>query len=402
MKAVYVQALLLSGCLAPSVAAMSLYDLAPPIGVPESHLAQYSVSFSAGYDDNVNSASRHSDQDDGGFISFGVSGSYSDQESAQRISYSANIGGQLYDKDAQGTDKRMFSNCSLSASLSRALGALSNYSTSLSLSYQPEPDYANGISSARTQGDCFTWGWSHSFSRAIDSRWSWSLNGSYSGSRYTEQLYQIDNRWYLGGGASLSYRQTALTSYSLNASYSYAAREEGYNSDNVYLTLGISHSLSPVSSCSASFGTQYKVTGGENSFYPTINLGYNRSLTSGLSAQVYVAYSNENVNTYRYNGQGGHVNYLSDGSFRYGTSLSYALSHKVTFTGSISLINSHYSKSTAGAANRDELTWETSLGMSYRFTEKLSGNVTWSHTEASRDAGDYSRNVISSGVSYSF
>ncbi len=388
---------MLAGLLAPVAGAFSLYDAAPPIGVPESHAVRYNAYLNAGYDDNLDCSDE--DREGGGFVSFGVGASYADYESVTKLSYNANLGGQLYDKNANGTDERLFSDISLSASMTHMMGAVGTVNTSFSLSYSPDPDYANGISAARTQGDCLNWSLSNSFSQGISERWSWNANVGFSGNIYTDSYYSHDNRMYLSTGLGLSYKATERTSYGLNASYTYDFRKEGYDSENINVNASVNHALSPISSCSLSLGTQVKFVHGTVEVYPTLTGTYRRELAEGLSASVYVSLDNENVNTYRpfYGG-----NYLSDVTWRLGANCSYAYTHRVSFNFGATLMDSSYSDGTNGMADTSRTTTTFNVGMSYVFTESLTGNVNYQYTISNGFGYDYYRNVVSAGVSYSF
>ncbi len=394
MKSAFIKTLLLSGLLSPAAFALSLYDTAPPIGLPESYDIRYNVNLSAGYDDNLNSSAQH--KRDGGFARFSFGGSASDQDAITRVHYTFRLGGKLYDKNAYGADQQFFSDTSVSASLSHSFGAGSVYSAGLTLSYTPEPDYSNGISAPLSQGECLNWNLNNSYSRAIDSRWSWSANVGYSGNIYTQGEYEVDDRQYITGGLSLSYKKSPLTSYNFSLSSSYDFRNYGHDSQNVHLSAGVNHSLTPVSSVNASLGLQTKFIDGNVDVYPTLRAGYNRKLAEGLSVNSYVSYYNENVDTYR-----GGMNYLSDATWRVGANFDYSLTPIVSFNFGASLISSSYSKG-QGMSRSSEITWSANAGMSYRLTQSLSANVNYTFTDANADAGGYERNVVSAGLSYSF
>ena len=389
------KSLVLCGVLSPAAMALSLYDTAPPIGLPESHAVRYTASMSAGYDDNLNSTSG-SDRKGGGFIRFGVGASYADYESVDKVNYSAHIGGTLYNKTAQGTDQRLFSDIGLSGSLTHSFSAASVYSLHASLSYRPEPDYANGISAARTQGDCLNWSVSNAYSQSIDSRWSWTATAGYSGNIYSNSVYQVDDRQYVNTGLSLNFRYSSLTTYSANASYRYDLRRYGFDSENLYLTGTVSRSIDAVSSFSLTAGAQVKFIDGQCKAYPNLRGAYRRTLSEGLSVSAYVSFDNENVDTY--NRQG---NYRSNETWRVGTDFQYRFSPKVSFSFGASLLSSSYSDGTNGLGNRERTTWTAHVGMSYAFTSSLSGNVNYNYTRQS-GAYDYHRNVVSAGVSYAF
>ena len=396
MNSMFTKALVAGLALAPTLSALSLYDTAPSIGIPESYNLRWRASISGGYDDNVNSSKNN--REGSAFASFSVGASYADFESMTRISYDASLGGRLYNKRANGVDERLFGNCRVSAQLNHSFDSRNSMSATLSLSYTPEPDYANGISRSLRQGDCFTWSLSGSFNHAIDSRWSVGVNAGYSGNIYTNSIDQIDDREYATVGANVSYRYSALTSFTLSASTRYDMRRYGLDSENIYLNLGVSHSLSPISSMSMSVGAQCKMIDGDNRFSPTVRFGYNRRITDGLSGSAYLSMDNENINTYL--GQG--LNYLGNITYRAGVDFTQAISHKVNLNFGGSLIYAQYDRGTGGLANSDQLTYSLFIGMSYSITSSLSANVRYTYVGTNKEAGDYYRNTISGGLSYTF
>lgn len=400
MNSRILKAIALSGLFAGVSQGLSLYDAAPAIGLPQSHAARYGVYVSAGYDDNLNNSSDN--KEDGGYVRYGVSATFADNESATKKSFNARLGGQVYNKTANGTDERNFSDISFNGTLSHAFSAGSQYVGNVSFSYTPEPDYSNGISAANNQGDCMTWYIGNSYSQMIDCRWSWTANVSYNGNIYTDSDYEYDDRTYLSGGLSLSLRNDARTTYSLNTNVRHEMRNEGYDSDSWFTNLSLSHALSPTDSLSLALGVQTKFIDGNADLYPTLDFSYRRVLTEGLSARAYVRFSNENIDTYvRY----GSTNYLSNETWRFGTSLTYVLTPVVSFDVDASVLSSAYSKGTNNAPDYDRSTWTVGVGMNYKFTTNLSGNIryTYVHGDTGYRAVDtYDRNTISAGLNYSF
>lgn len=399
MKTLFLKTLVAGLVCSPVAYSLSLYDTAPPIGLPDSHAVQFTASISAGYDDNLNSAKQNKKQ--GEYVSFGLGARYADYESVLKMSYHAHVGGQLYNKTANGTDQRLFSDISAGVNMSRSVSAGSTVSLSANVSYRPEPDYSNGISAARSQGDCFNWSLSGAYSQSIDSRWSWTFSASTSGNIYTRGEYKTDNRHYLSTSASLNYKYSTQTSYSLATSYRFDFREYGNNSNNIYLNASVNHAIDPVSSCSLRLGTQLKTVGGQSNIYPNIRAGYNRKLGEGFSMNSYLSLDNENVNTYgRYRGHS--YNYLSDMTWRLGVDCSYALASRTTLTFGGSILSQSYSKGT-GMADVDRFTWTLKAGLNYRWSSSTTFhfNYVYTHSTGSYQYG-YDRNVVSVGASYTF
>lgn len=401
MKSYFYKALLLTGMCAVNAVAISLYDTAPTVGLPQSHAIKYNTYVRLGYDTNVNAASRSQSESASTYVSAGVGASFSDYESVDKLTYNLNLGATKYLASADNEGQEMTSDCGASLSFVHAFSARSTYSLSASASYSPEPDYASGISASRRQGDCLNWSLSNSYNQSIDARWSWHVNAGYSGNIYQEKAYQNDDRQYLNTGAGLSYRASELLSYNANLSYRFDMRETGYDSDNVTASLGFNRSLDPVSSCSGSLGLQSKFVNGETILTPNLQLGYNRRVAEGFSANMYVNLSNENVDTYR----GVGANYLSDVTWRVGANCSYTLSPDVSFSFGVSVMRCSYSKGTGRLQDETNTTITPNVGMSYRFSDDLMGSInyqyTWYDTDR-RGSEGYTRHNISTGLTYSF
>ncbi len=400
MRSYFYKSLLLAAVAAANAGAISLYDMAPSVGLPESYAVKYNAYGRLGYDTNMNSASS-GDEEGSAFVSAGIGGSYADFESVDKITYTFNLGVTQYLTSSNNSGEKTYADCNLSASLVHSFTARSSYSASLNVSYSPEPDYASGISAARRQGDCLNWSFSNSYSQSIDSRLSWNVNAGYSGNLYSETEYQSDDRQYVNTGIGLTYRASELLSYNTNFSYRYDLRDTGYNSNNLTFSVGFSRALDPVSSCSGSIGLQTKVVHNDTILTPNVNLAYNRKVAEGLSMSAYLTLSNENVDTYR----GPNANYLSDVTWRLGVNCNYRLSPDVSFSFGLSVMRSQYTKGTGRLQDETSTTINPTLGMTYRFSEQLTGSISYQYTwyDTDRQGSDgYNRHNISTGLTYTF
>ena len=72
----------------------------------------------------------------------------------------------------------------------------------------------------------------------------------------------------------------------------------------------------------------------------------------------------------------------------------------------LSVMRSSYSKGTGRLADETNTTLTPSVGMSYRFSEDLTGNInyqyTWYETDRSGSSDGYTRHNISTGLTYTF
>lgn len=404
MRSMFLKALCLPALLAGGGWAISLYDTAPAIGLPESEAVKYVLSAHVGYNDNINSTHRKTSSL---YTGASLNTTYSDFESTTKTHYNATLGATYYLKRAYSTNNRWFSNTSVGGGISHSFSDRCTYSLNASLRYQPEPDYSNNISASRAQGDCFNWSLSNAVTRAIDSRWSWTANVAYTGNFYSEKTYQYDDRQYIHGGVSLSVRTSELVSYSFNLNYRKDLKRSnyGYNSDNFYATLGTNRSLSPYSSMNVSAGVQQKYIHGEKIWSPTLRAGYNRKVAEGFSVNFYASLDNENVNTYR----GSVGSYLSDPSWRMGFSGSYTWTPDVSVNFGCSYYVSNYSRGEGGLQSYSTYSVSPNVGISFRMTDHLRGNLHYSYSISDSSGGygtsrgyKYSRNNISFSTSYTF
>ena len=403
MRSMFLKALCLSALLAGGGWAMSLYDTAPAIGLPVSQAVKYTLTARVGYNDNINST--HSYKQRSVYTGANLGASYADYESSTKAHYNASLGATYYFKRAYSSNQKWFSDTRVSGGLTHSFSERCTNNLQASLSYQPEPDYSNGMSASRAQGDCFNWSLSDSITRSIDSRWSWSLNASYTGNFYAKKVYEYDDRQYIHGGASLSVRTSELVSYSLNLSYRKDLKKSGYgyNSDNFYATLGTNRSLTPYSSMNLSAGVQHKYIHRERIWSPTVRVGYNRKVMEGFSLNFYASLDNENVDTYR----GSVGSYLSDPTWRVGFNGSYTWSPDLSLTFGCSYYSSNYKRGENKMEDYNSYSVNPTIGVSFRITDSLRGNLHYTYTVSNSTysygrGNKYYRNNVSFSTTYTF
>ena len=405
MRSMFLKGLCLPALLAGEALAMSLYDTAPAIGLPVSQAIKYTLSARVGYDDNINSSYR--DKTPSVYTGASLGASYADFESSTKSHFNASLGATYYFKRAYSTNRKWFSDTSVGGGITHSFSDRSTYRLDASLRYQPEPDYANGVSTSRAQGDCFNWSLSNSFTRSIDTRWSWTLNASYTGNYYAEKVYKYDDRQYINGGASLSVKTSELVSYSLHLSYRKDLKKSGYgyDSDNFYATLGTERSLTPYSSMNFSAGVQQKQIRHERIWTPTARAGYTRQVLEGFNINFYASLDNENVDTYR----GSFGSYLSNPCVRVGFNGSYKWSPDLSLTFGCSYYTCEYTRGEGGMRSYNRYTISPTVGASFRITDRVRGNISYSHSVSNSSYGyygsgnnKYHRNNASFSATYTF
>ena len=390
----------------PCAFAFSLYDAAPSIGLPESEPVTYSLNLRAGYDTNPH-CNTTKGKKGSSYGNASLSTSFKDVDATDQISYRARLGATHYfgdvSKNSRGGEKWR-SDCMIGAAVSHAFSAMSRNTISAQVSYKPEPDYDDGISAHNRRGDCLTWELHDTYHQAIDARWSWNVGAAYSGTRYEDTGYGHfnDNRQYINGSVGLSYRASDMTTYTTGLSASRRLRQKGLDSTSYNLSFGIQQAIDATSSYNLTVGVQDAVIAGENRFSPTMSAAYNRKVTEGLSAKIYVRFSNENTDSYRGNGR----SYKDALTWRIGTTATYKISPDVSFSCGGSLLFTDYRAGQPGLPGEKRNCYDAHVSLRYQFTNHLSGDISCRYNASVYDrkarTDRYDRVETSCGLSYRF
>lgn len=392
-------------CLTPGAFAFSLYDSAPTVGLPESQAAAYSLNLRAGYDTNpgCNTGRKRGSA----FANASLSTTYRDIEATDKITYEARLGATYYfaKEDPMshgGADWK--SDCMVGATLTHAFSAMSQNTIGARVTYKPEPDYDNGISAHNRRGNCLTWNVHDTYHQAIDSRWSWNVGASYSGTRYEDKGYGNfnDNRQYINGSAGLAFRASEQTTYTANFSAGRRLRQKGLDSNTYTLTVGINQAIDTMSSYNITVGVQDTVIVGENRFSPTMSAAYNRQVTEGLSMRAYVRFSNENTDSYR----GNNLSYKDVLTWRIGADATYRISPDLSVKCGGTLLFSDYRAGQQGLAGENRTCYDAHVSLNYKFSNSLTGDISCrynaGHYDRKARTDRYDRVETSCGLSYHF
>lgn len=403
MKSLFLKTLAFAGFCATTASALSLYETAPAVGLAESHSAQYFATVNFGYDTNPQGTTEKNRKKGGCYVNASVASSYADLESVDKLTYYVRMGATRYLGNAtDGGGKEYYADCSADATYTHAFSAMSRYTGRLHVSYMPEPGYDNGFSSAGMMGDTLSWSFDNMYSQAIDMRWSWNAGFNVAGTHYTESSYRFDDRQYYSVSAGLNYRASDRLTYTSSLSYRWEERAHGASSRSAFANVGFQYAVDPVSTMSASIGAQCKVMSGDTTANPTLNIGYRRRVTDGLSLNSYLSYSDENVNNFN---SESNSSYRSCGSWRAGMYGTYVLSPDVSFVFGAQAMYTKYAKSTADLPDSERVTLKPSLVMNYNFTPQLQGSVGAEYTyytyKSGRDAM-YNRWRVWTGLTYRF
>lgn len=404
MKSLFLKTLVGVAAAASAASALSLYDTAPNVGLPESQAARYDFSVSGGFDTNPRGSTNKNQKNSSAYVQANLHTSFADEESLDHLKYDLRLGGTHYLNTQNEGERKYYSDCNADVSLTHAFSSSSRYSLSAHISYLPEPGYDNGFSSAGMRGDTLSWSMYHSYSEALDDRWSWNAGLTLSGTKYEEKSYSVDDRQYYGGNLGVNYRESDRITYTISSTYRDELRSHGFGSQSVFLTGGAQYALDPVSSASATVGVQGKMMNHRNTMNPTLDLGYRRRVSDGLSLNAYVKYSDENVDNYSSYAA---TSYRSTATWRAGVYGTYALSPDVSYIFRMQVMQSQYRKPTSDRLKpATRYTLNPSVRMNYHFTPSLTGtlsaNYTFYHYERGEMKSMYNKWQFSAGLVYRF
>lgn len=402
MKSFFLKTLVFVGTVSATASALSLYETAPKVGFAESHSAEYFATVNFGYDTNPQGTTNKSARKGGCYVNASLSTTFADVESVNDLVYNIRLGGTRYLGNATANGRKYYGDCDADITYTHAFSAMSRYTGRLHVSYMPEPGYDNGFSSAGMTGDTLSWSFDNTYSQAIDMRWSWNVGFNVSGTHYTEKAYSYDDRQYYSVSAGLNYRASDRMTYTSSISHRFEERQHGASSQSTFASVGFQYALDPVSTLSASVGAQCKHMEGDTNVNPTLNVGYRRRVTDGLSLNSYISYSDENVNSYNSVNQS---SYRSCGSWRAGLYGTYVLSPDVSFVFGAQAMHTSYKKNTYGSEDAERFTIKPSVVMNYNFTSSLRGSIGAEYTYYTYECGEdamYNRWRVWTGLTYRF
>jgi hypothetical protein len=281
------------------------------------------------------------------------------------------------------------------------------------ISYELEPDYSLGISSARQVGEYLYW----QTDNALGYRWSERF-GTYTGFQLTGLEYDdVANAdrfiWSLyTQGRYILTQQTVLT-----ADYRYSNSEGSdlaSDSTSHFLLGGAEHRVSASTIVIARAGIQWRdVDQGRDSTNPFLEMAFNSQVNEQLRVRSFVRYSVEDFDTVQQLTAGGPLyDFDERQALRIGISAEYAITPMLSLYGGVDYIPSTFDGgrqvTPPGTGNRisglDEDLINLYVGVSMKFTDSLHGTLSYNFTDSSSDfaSRSYDRNRVTVGVRAEF
>lgn len=403
-------ALLFTTALAVGVAqAESLYYVGSE--AQDSMPLKWQVGMDLSYDDNVNPGYT---EDGSMAISPYVGVSFVNATPQTTWDVYARLG-CIYYFDAPDTvgSEDIYSESRVGANLAHRFNERLRLSSRNFISYELEPDYAQGIATSRSIGEylyCQT-------DNALGYRWTERV-ASYTGFSLTELDYSDSDSsdrftvvLYNQMRYQLNPEQTVLT---FDYRYSETAAD-GLASDytDQYLLLGVEHRFSTNTIMIARAGAQLHEAdlGGDNTS-PYAELTLRSQVNEQLMLRAFGRYGLEVYDTVQYYNTG-FYDFEQRAVLRIGVSGEYALSPMFTISSGIDYINSVNDEgrwvggSTTAARSADGLNqdlFNIYIGLSAKIQENLYATLNYNYTDSTSDFPDqeYNRNRISIGMRYEF
>lgn len=325
--------------------------------------------------------------------------------------------GMIYYFDSPGTMDDLNSQSRVGVNLTHRVSERLRFVSRNFVSYELEPDYAYGYASARTAGEYFYW----STDNAIGYRWSERF-GTYTGFSLTGTQYtDVNDNDRLNWQVYNQFRYQLSPQTVLTGDYRYGMTSgDGRSSDSSdqFVLAGVEHRFSPSTIGIFKAGAQFRdVDDGDNNISPYVEASFRTRMNEQFSLRSFVRYGMEYYDTVQFldiNSDGilDPVEYDNRNTLRLGVTAEYMISPMFSVFAGVDYIPTAFddgrSVSTppllGGVPDADEDLINAHIGLSVRFTDFVTGSLSYTFTNSSSDIvnRDYDRNRISLGVSAEF
>lgn len=321
--------------------------------------------------------------------------------------------GLIYYLDAPSNMDDVYGQARVGANLNHRFSDRLRFSSRNFLAYELEPDYSYGFASNRQLSEYFYWETDNSIGYRWTERFATYSGFVLSGLNYGSDVPNADRfSWSLYN--QFRYQLSPQTVATLD--YRYTSTEgDGYASDSTdhFLLAGLEHRFSPNSIIIAKVGAQWRsVDHGEDNVNPFVEVATSTRVNEQFTVRAFARYSMESYDTAQFYGNG--LYDISDRQvLRIGVSGEYALSQTLAIFGGVDWISTSNDdgvlRAQSGPASYrvsglDEDLINAYIGVSVKFTDYLTGSLTYNYTDASSDFnnGDYDRSRVSVGVRAEF
>jgi hypothetical protein len=279
------------------------------------------------------------------------------------------------------------------------------------LSYELEPDYAQGFATNRQVGEALF----YSSDTALGFRWTERF-ATYTGIRFNGLAFQdLANNdrttWTLYN--QFRYQLSPQTVATASVRYSQTQGDGlARDSSNQFYLVGVEHRFSPNTIAIVNAGVQLRETdgiAGNNATSPYFELTLRSQVNQQFSIRGFARYGIEIFDTVQFVG-GLPVEFDGRLTLRVGVSAEYQISPKLAIFGGVDVINTSFEEGRGATApfaavgDFDETLFNAFIGASLKITEYLYGTLSLNHTTSDSDFAfrDYDRNRVNLGLRAEF
>lgn len=399
--------LALASSIASVQAGNGLYYV--PDDTEESLPIKWSAGVSVIYDDNTSPGGAF-DGDETLAINPYVGVSFVSVTPQTTVDVYARLGLIYYFDEPAGTSDDVFSSSRLGVNVTHRFSERLRVTSRNFIAYELEPDLSRGFASNRQNSEFLY----YSTDNSLGYRWTERF-ATVSGISVGGLLYDnIDNSDRTTFTLYNQFRYQLSPQTVLTASYRYSETSaDGLASDstNQFFLVGVEHRFSPNTILVASAGAQYREVDGvgrSDSTNPYLEVALRSQINSQFGVRAFTRFGVEDFDTVVQSGTG-LAEFSEKQTLRVGVSGDYTVSKFLSFFGGVDLITSSFDEgvqvSGVGApTSSDETLINAHIGAGFRFTDNLTGSLTYNFTDSDSDIAGrtYDRNRISVGIQAEF
>lgn len=363
----------------------------------ESQPLTFILGAGGGYDSlNYKSDAAGLDDIDSYFIQGSVGALYSDADAQTPWSIGADFGVLNYLDDSSRAEDTYY-NARIAANLVHQASKRLKLANNFYVTYEVEPDYAIGASTALRNGQYFygyeNFAVSYAWSERLSSTTSYTLDGI----KYEDDVVgSSEDRLSHIIAQQFSYslnRQTKLVGEYRYRITNYDTAPNDYTSH--YVLAGIDQAWSERTTGSLRAGAEFYDSDRVSETGPYVEIGINHATSKKTNVGFYASAGFDGAEL---------GDYESRYAYRTGVTASHRATDRITLTGGLHYVNSDFEGNGDTTEDVSEQQVNASAGLAYRLWNNVSMDAQYSYTLLNSDdeLREYDRNRVSLGLSAQF
>lgn len=375
--------------------AQGLLELQNQNQVRESQPLTFTVGAGGGYD-RLNYKSDGGQDIDSFFLQGGVGVLYSEADKRTPWSIGADFGVLHYLDDMNGADDTYY-NARLVVNLVHQASQRLKLANNFYVTYEVEPDFAVGASTALRNGQYFYGYENFAVSYAWSERLSTTTSYTLDGIRYEDgDIGQFEDRLSHIIAQQFSYsmnRKTKLVSEYRYRITDYDSAPNDYTSH--YALVGIDQAWSERTSGSIRAGAEFYQSDRVSETAPYFEIGIDHATSKKTNVHFYGAVGFDGAEL---------GDYDSRYAYRTGVTANHRVTDRLTLNGGLHYVYSDYKGNGDTTTDVNEQQVNASAGLAYRLWHNVSMDAQYSYTLLGSDDStrEYDRNRVSVGLSAQF